>query len=677
MNTKNLLAGAVTGLWIVLAAGCGGSGSSGDDAPTQVPTPPPPVPTPPPPPVTPPPAPIVNHAVGGSLFGLHGTLVLQNNGSDGLTLTADGPFAFATSLAPEAAYSVSVQTQPANQICTVDNSSGTIAEADVTDVTVNCSTITRIVGGAVSGLDPSESVVLQNNGRDNLAVASDGSFAFATPVAQSGAYNVTVFAQPATQTCSVTNGSGTAGASDIGNVQVTCSFNAYTVGGTLSGLAGTLILQNNSVDDLTLTGDGSFTFSTPVAQSAAYNVTVSTQPATHTCVVTNGSGTMGGTNITNVGLSCTLNTTTLSVSASELALSVTGLTEYGVSLVPPASGDARTITIANTGGNTATNLAVTAPTWPSGTSSSTTCGSTLAATDTCTITVTPGSVASSNGTDPCSLNGTAPQPRSIQVSGDNTNTVTSNVVVLNYGCIYQGGYVYAFDDTTSTTGSVGGKVAATADQASVSSAIIWSSNGGLGTSPGDVSYDLIPGVAETSTPSNGLPLYLQFDSFFSSVYNNPNPFTSSSFSACAGDRDGACNTNNIVTFYNQFVTTNTIGTGGSGPFTASAGPTPLTAYAAGLCKQTISSYSDWYLPAICELGYGSACGTPSSPTLQNMQSNLVDSLNRLASIYWSSTASSAQPHSDAWIHWFDNTGASMQLAGAKNGTASVRCSRAF
>lgn len=655
MNTRNLLTGALTGLWIVVAAGCGGSSSSGDDAPTQVPTPPPPPPVTPPPPPPPPVAPVpvpppppgpVVHAVGGSVFGLHGTLVLQNNGGDGVTLTADGTFVFATTLATGAAYAVTVQTQPANQICTVDDGSGAIADADVTDVVVNCSVLTRIVGGTISGLDPSEWVLLLNNGADELSVNANGNFTFATPIAQSGAYNVTLFAQPLNKTCSVNHGSGTAGAADIEDVRVICSTNAHTVGGTLSGLSGTVQLQNNGANDITLNADGSFTFVAPVAQGATYNVTVSTQPATQTCVVTNGSGTMGGANIANINLSCTTNTTTLSASATELALSVTGLTEYGLSGVP-ASGVARKIAITNTGSYIATNLSVDLPTWPLGTTSSTTCGSTLAAGDDCAITITPGSVPSSDGTNPCSLLGTAPIPGAIQVSADNANTVTSNAVVLNYGCIYQGGYVYAFDDTVSTTQSVGGKVAATSDQIPASSGVIWSSNGSGGTMPA-VANDVIYGTAESSTAST------------------PNPGTGQTGAqiACDGANDGACNTNNIHDYYQNY---------------AVGGPINTTYYAAGMCKQTIGSYSDWYLPAICELGYGGiACGNAVTPARQNMQSSLVD-LHDVASLsnqHWSSTSLSFNPQIEAWYQLF-STSAPGQSNFQKAGQLGVRCSRAF
>jgi hypothetical protein len=131
-------------------------------------------------------------------------LVLENNGDDALTLNADGPFTFSNALPPGSSYLVTVQSQPATQTCTVTNGSGTITNANVTNVTVNCSTNTRTVGGTVSGLAASESVVLQNNGGDNLTVNSNGSFTFSTSVAQGATYNVTVLTQPATQTCTVT-----------------------------------------------------------------------------------------------------------------------------------------------------------------------------------------------------------------------------------------------------------------------------------------------------------------------------------------------------------------------------------------------------------------------------------------------------------------------------------------
>ncbi len=417
----------------------------------------------------------------------------------------------------------------------------------------------------------------------------------------------------------------------------------YTVGGTVSGLSGTVVLQDNGGDDLTINSDGSFTFATAVAEGATYNVTVLTQPATQTCTVTNGSGTISGANVTNVSVNCVTNTTTLSASVSNLALSVTGFTEFGVTGTP-SSGHPRTITITNTGSNTAVNLAVTPPTWPLGTSSST-CGSSLAAGDTCTITVTPGATATSDGTNPCSV-GTAPVPGAVQVSADNATTVSTNVVVLSYGCVYQGGYVYAFDDTTPSSGSVGGKVVTTSDQ---SSGIVWSSNGNGGGIP-DAVYNAIYGISELSTTSSA----------------NPSGGQVAGQTACNGATDGLCNTNNIYVYYQN---------------NATNAPINLSYYATGLCKQTIASYSDWYLPAICEMGYGTTeCGTSGAPTLQNIQTSLYEICNFSTgtTTYWSSTEYSSIPQFVAWYYLFEDDGSGAPGNGvAKANQWSVKCSRAL
>ena len=167
----------------------------------------------------------------------------------------------------------------------------------------------------------------------------------------------------------------------------------YTVGGSVSGLSGTLVLENNLSDALTLVADGNFTFSEALSPGSTYVVRVQTQPATQTCSVSNGTGIITNHNVNDILVHCVTNTnTTLSASLSRLALSVTGLTEYGISGTP-SSGLPRIITITNTGVTTATNLLVSTSSWPTGTFSSTNCGSTLAALDNCMITITPGSEA--------------------------------------------------------------------------------------------------------------------------------------------------------------------------------------------------------------------------------------------------------------------------------------------
>ena len=78
----------------------------------------------------------------------------------------------------------------------------------------------------------------------------------------------------------------------------------FTVGGTVSGLSGTIILQNNGGDDLTVTADGSFTFATALADGSIYNVTIKTHPSGQCGFVTNGSGTISGGAVTDVSVNC-------------------------------------------------------------------------------------------------------------------------------------------------------------------------------------------------------------------------------------------------------------------------------------------------------------------------------------------------------------------------------------
>jgi hypothetical protein len=250
--------------------------------------------------------------VGGTLSGLSsGTVVLQDNGGDNLSVTANGSFAFATPLPTGAPYSVTVQSTPSGQSCSVSNGSGTVGSGNVTTVAVACTSgPTYTVGGTLSGLS-SGTVVLQDNGGDNLSVTANGSFAFATALPSGAAYSVTVKTNPSGQSCSVANGSGTVGSANVTSVAVTCtSAPTYTVGGTLSGLSsGTVVLQDNGGDNLSVTANGSFTFATPVASGAPYSVTVQSSPSGQSCSVANGSGTVGSANVTSVAVTCATSAT--------------------------------------------------------------------------------------------------------------------------------------------------------------------------------------------------------------------------------------------------------------------------------------------------------------------------------------------------------------------------------
>jgi hypothetical protein len=93
-------------------------------------------------------------------------------------------------------------------------------------------------------------------------------------------------------------------------VTVDNTVHTYTIGGTISGLSGTVVLQNNSGDNKSISANGSFTFATGLHNADAYSVTVLTQPAGQTCSVSTGSGTVSAANVTSISVACTTNPVT-------------------------------------------------------------------------------------------------------------------------------------------------------------------------------------------------------------------------------------------------------------------------------------------------------------------------------------------------------------------------------
>jgi 6-phosphogluconolactonase (cycloisomerase 2 family) len=304
------------------------------------------------------------YTIGGAASGLVGTgLVLQDNSGDNLTVSASGSFTFAAPLTNGSSYSVGVATQPTDpsQNCVVTDGAGTVSGAHVTSVVVTCSTNGFTVGGSVSGLSGG-GLVLQDNGGDDLPITAAGNFTFSQTIGSGVAYAVSVKTQPTnpTQTCVVVNGSGTMGSANAANVAVNCATSTYTVSVAISGVVGVgLILEDNATDDLPVSTSGNYTFATAIASGATYAVSVKTAPAnpTQTCTVTNGSGTIGAANITNVAVVCTVNGYALSgtvtgLSGSGLILQTNGgnavpITANGpVALATLPSGTGYTVTVA-------------------------------------------------------------------------------------------------------------------------------------------------------------------------------------------------------------------------------------------------------------------------------------------------------------------------------------------
>ena len=216
--------------------------------------------------------------------------------NEALGIITDGTYSFG-SFTSGTSYNVTVLQQPVNQTCTVTSGESSLS-ASIT-VAVACTSESYTISGTVVGMLSGQSVTLQNNSGDNLTVSSNTSFSFTTKVASGVKYLVTVLTQPTGQTCTPNLNSGVV-SDNVSDVSIICSYTVYTVSGNVSGLSGTIVLQNNSGSDQTLTSDGSFSFR--VASSAKYNVRVKTQP-NGKCTVSNGSGTASA-DVDNVSVGC-------------------------------------------------------------------------------------------------------------------------------------------------------------------------------------------------------------------------------------------------------------------------------------------------------------------------------------------------------------------------------------
>ncbi len=215
------------------------------------------------------------HTVGGTLSGLSGTVELQDNGTDFLSLSSDGSFTF-PALRNGSTYDVTIRTQPNGQTCSVANGTGTISRADVTNVEVSCTTnvTAPACGDGVC------------NGTETCSTCPVDC-GVCPPACGDVVCN-------GTETCSTCP-------ADCG----ACPTSLYSVGGSLAGLASgnTLVLYDNGGDPVTLSADSSFTFATPLADGSVYDVTLD-QPPNQLCAITNKTGTIAGADVTNVTVSC-------------------------------------------------------------------------------------------------------------------------------------------------------------------------------------------------------------------------------------------------------------------------------------------------------------------------------------------------------------------------------------
>lgn len=142
-------------------------------------------------------------------------------------------------------------------------------------------------------------------------ITTDGNFTFTTPLDDQSNYAVTVFQQSALANaivqCDVSKGTGKLTGADITNIGITCS-TTYTVSVTVSGYStgNVMVLRNNGTDDLSLSVDGLYTFSTGLADGTPYTVTIATATTElkTSCTLANNIDEINGDGATDVTVTC-------------------------------------------------------------------------------------------------------------------------------------------------------------------------------------------------------------------------------------------------------------------------------------------------------------------------------------------------------------------------------------
>jgi hypothetical protein len=225
---------------------------------------------------------VSNFTISVAATGLAGTLKVQDSKGDMLQFTTNTTQAFASTYASGSSYSVTIQTQPTGQTCTLSsNASGTISAN--TTVTATCiSNFTISV--AVTGL--TGTLVVQDSKSDSLTFTTNNTQTFASTYASGSTYSVTVQTQPIGQTCTLSsNASGTITANTT--VTATCTAGTNLVlSVAVTGLSGSVTMQDDQGDTLTFNSNTTQTFAKTYTNGATYTVYVTGQPTSQSCTPT-------------------------------------------------------------------------------------------------------------------------------------------------------------------------------------------------------------------------------------------------------------------------------------------------------------------------------------------------------------------------------------------------------
>lgn len=161
--------------------------------------------------------------IGGTITGLvYDGMVLASNGQTLAVPKNTTTFAMPKQISYGDYYDITVATQPAHQNCVVSYGRDSAGHTASINALVSCAVQAHAIGGTISGLTASGLVLTNGSLGGTLAPTATTTKYTMASVAYGSTYGVTVLTQPAGQTCTVENGTGTMGDAAVENINVSC-----------------------------------------------------------------------------------------------------------------------------------------------------------------------------------------------------------------------------------------------------------------------------------------------------------------------------------------------------------------------------------------------------------------------------------------------------------------------
>jgi len=262
-----------------------------------------------------------------------------------VTLNGSGQAVLTTSSLSAGPHSISANYASDNASTFQNSVSNTVTQS-----------VNVFVSGSITGLTGSGLVLRLTYGTGNTILdmpASGSSFTFNSANTVPGdAYAVSVVTQPTnpSQTCVVSNASGSIGPTGTNTVVVSCSTASYQVGVNVSGLSGAgLKVQLNGDSTLSVPSNGTTYFTAKLASGSDYIVSISTQPTGQLCSVTSPAGTMSTADVV-VPVTCVTSAANLvlSVDDSHLYARYGQVLDYLVTLSNSGNAAATAVSVSST-----------------------------------------------------------------------------------------------------------------------------------------------------------------------------------------------------------------------------------------------------------------------------------------------------------------------------------------